>query len=731
MSESSSTAGVPFPADERAGLSLTRTLLSVAFAVVGVWYLSWRPSVFNPEALLLSWVVYAAELSGFVGLVLYAVVCGRLRQRTAPPPAAIASATVFVKTVSESIDIVRRTAMAAQRMQRVGEVWLLDEGDRLEMQVLAQELGCRYLAPLGRACSGTESLNLALHQTSADFIAVFEAHDVPARNFLQETLGFFADARVAVVQTAQDFYNLDSYLHRRDRRGVLVWNEQMLAARVIQPGRDRLEAALFSGSCAVLRRTALMAIGGFAPGSVAEDMRTTLRLHKGGWKSVYYARSLAFGLAPTGASAFLSQRLRRGQAAMRAWRQEGILATRGLSLGQRFAYLASVLEYLGGWQRLIVFLAPAVVLATGRMPVTALDREFMVRFVPYLALACCVSRELARGHGRMLLTAQYDLMRFAVFMAATGGAISRRFLPQARPRPMAETGALSGLLWPQYAVLGLNLVAVPMGLLQYKSERGLPTAGLVTALVAALLIVNVALRAIRHARAAAGDRRREYRFPLPIPLRVRLPAGPSAVALAIDISPRGCRICDTPGMVASVGDELAGELLLPTGPLPVIACVRAVASTGGKGGAEATLDCEFRWGLADERNQLEAFLFGSDLQWQLNGLSERVPTPLERLRSLFSGESASRPRRLAGHTWSPVLYKRVNLQAEPGVGFISGIDAGNGARTLVSLDALPSNVHVYAEEVTAAGPRGVVGRVEATEVLQTHASPLYLYKLTA
>jgi cellulose synthase (UDP-forming) len=731
VSESSSTTGVPFPADERAGLSLTRTLLSVAFAVVGVWYLSWRPSVFNPEAPLLSWVVYGAELFGFVGLVLHAVVCGRLRQRTAQPPPATATAAVFIKTVSESIDIVRRTAMAAQRMQRAGEVWLLDEGDRLEMLVLAQELGCRYLAPLGRAGSGTESLNLALQKTSADFIAVFAAHDVPARNFLQETLGFFSDERVAVVQTAQDFYNLDSYLHRRDRRGALVWNEQMLAARVIQPGRDSLDAALFSGSCAVLRRAALLASGGFAAGTVAEDMRTTLRLHKGGWKSVYYARSLAFGLAPTSADAYLSQRLRWGQGAMQAWRQEGILATRGLSPGQRLAYLSSVLAYLSGWQRLIVFLAPAVVLAAGRMPVTALDREFMVHLVPYLALACYVSRELARGHGRMLLTAQYDLMRFAVFIVATGSVISRRFVPQAEPRPMAQAGALTGLLWPQYAVLALSLVAVPMGLLQYKSERGLPAAGLVTALAAALLIVGVAFLAIRHARTAAGDRRREYRFPLPIPLRVRLPAGPSAVTLAIDISPRGCRICGTLGMAASVGDELEGELLLPTGPLPVIACVRAVASFGGGGSAESTLDCEFRWGLADERNQLEAFLFGSDLQWQLTGLSERVPTPLESLWSMFGTESARRPRGLAGNTWSPVLYKRVNLQAESGVGFISGIDPGNGARTLVSLDALPDNVHVHAEEVTAAGPRGVVGRVEAAEVLQTHAAPLYFYKLTA
>jgi len=44
---------------------------------------------------------------------------------------------------------------------------------------------------------------------------------------------------------------------------------------------------------------------------------------------------------------------------------------------------------------------------------------------------------------------------------------------------------------------------------------------------------------------------------------------------------------------------------------------------------------------------------------------------------------------------------------------------------------LPHNGRLYAEEVTANGPRGVVGRVASEEVLETHAAPIYLYRLTA
>jgi cellulose synthase (UDP-forming) len=177
------------------------------------------------------------------------------------------------------------------------------------------------------------------------------------------------------------------------------------------------------------------------------------------------------------------------------------------------------------------------------------------------------------------------------------------------------------------------------------------------------------------------------------------------------------------------GDELRAELLLPTGPLPVNLAVRTVLVDGEKA-APAALGCEFRWGLSDERNQLEMFLFGSDLQWRLNGFEDRVRTPLERMRDWLGGKSPA-PRRLAGQHWSPVLYRRVNTTQEGGVGFISAAARGSGERTLVSLGELPANGRLYAEEVTPGGPRGVVGRVADGEVLETHAAPIFLYRLTA
>jgi hypothetical protein len=124
------------------------------------------------------------------------------------------------------------------------------------------------------------------------------------------------------------------------------------------------------------------------------------------------------------------------------------------------------------------------------------------------------------------------------------------------------------------------------------------------------------------------------------------------------------------------------------------------------------------------------FLFGSDLQWRLNGFEDRIRTTLERVGDYLRGERPAR-RRLVSQHWSPVLYRRINSELEGGVGFISPAGRDGGSRMLVSLGVLPDNGRLFAEEVTPAGPRGVVGRVAEEQVLETHAAPIYLYKLTA
>jgi cellulose synthase (UDP-forming) len=126
-------------------LSLARRLLAWAFMICALWYLGWRATTLNPEAYLFSWVLYGAELFGFVCAMLHLFMSWRLTVRNPPAVPVGMSVDVFIHTINESQAIVRRTLQAARHMDYPHETWLLDDGNRPEMAGLAAELGCRYL----------------------------------------------------------------------------------------------------------------------------------------------------------------------------------------------------------------------------------------------------------------------------------------------------------------------------------------------------------------------------------------------------------------------------------------------------------------------------------------------------------------------------------------------------------------------------------------------------------
>jgi len=697
-----------------------------AFVAAAVWYLTWRINSFNPDALVFSVLMYAAEIFGFTCALLSVFVCWNPSQRIAPPVLTGAKVAVFVPTINESVDIVRRTLLSAQRVQYATEIWLLDDGNRPAMRALATELDCHYLARTNNTHAKAGNLNNALAHTSADFIAIFDADHAPAPTFLRETLGYFSDERVAFVQTPQDFYNLDSFQHRHGDGDPRVWSEQTLFYRVIQAGKDRWNAAFFCGSCAVVRRKAIDEIGGFATGTVTEDIHTSIRLHKRGWRSVYHGHSLAFGLAPATAIPFLRQRLRWGQGAMQVWRQEGVLFVRGLTLAQRLSYLGTILAYFEGWQRALFYLAPVIVLTTGMMPIAEINSAFLIRFVPYYVLTFWAFEEVSRGYGRSVLVEQYNMLRFAAFITATFGIFMRRLRFVVTPKNMGEADATRRILWPQYVVLVLNTVAIPVGIVLYAGGGYLPTGALVANVIWAAITLVMAVLAIRFSLRLASFRRREYRFPLPVPLNVVTSRG-ITVGLATDISPQGFRLQGMPVAGARIGDTVRGELLLPSGALPVSAVIRDHVKPAS--GTPDAVGCEFCWDSASKRNQLEMFLFGSDLQWRLNGLTDRVKTPIERLVAAFSSHrGVPLPR---GQRWSPLVYRSREGVTADGVGFISAVDPASNSRTLVSLGALPRDTQFDAEEVTLQGAIGVTGNVADEQVLDSAASPIYLYKLNA
>ncbi len=663
----------------------TQKVLVAVFLIVAAHYLSWRAGTLNPAAPVFSGLLYGVEWALFLGLLTRAAVAWHLTVRLPPTPLPGLDVDVFVVAGSEPTEVVRRALLAVRNMDYPHTAWLLDDGDRPELARLAVEFGVHYLARETPDQGKAGCLNNALRQASGEFVAVFNADHAPKRGFLSETLGFLRDSATAFVQTPQDFYNLDSYQHR-DTGGGPVWTERSLFFRVGQRGRDRWNCAQYCGSCAVLRRSALDAIGGFQSSASSGDLETSIALHQAGFRSVYSPEPLAFGVAPEAARSFLSQRVRAGQEAMLALRRHRLFLTGRLTAAQRLCYLEATLGYFDGWLRAVLYLAPVWMLMTGSLPISAGMGEFLPIFLPYLALAVLVSAELGRGYGSALLSQHYRMARFAAFIWASLTLVWRGLAT--RPLPLDDTGVgdqpgsnLDGnsdagveslTMAPQAAISFINLFAVLFAMLAWPALGHLPGPALAAAAVWACGNALLAFAVVRFSLTRVGWRRQDYRFPIALPARARVGANEPSLLTVKDISSSGCRLAGHCPRSVAVGDGVIGTLELPDGPLRFRARVVALiperderaSHRSGERNTERSSDGRRGTGRASHspmlgvcfegidrgfRDRLDLYLYGSDLQWQLRGLSERGRTPTE---TLFRENIDLDERRQALSSWT-------------------------------------------------------------------------------
>lgn len=671
-------------------LEPARKLLVLAFVLAAGWYITWRAGTLNPQAPIFSALLFGVEVFGLVTTALHVFMCWRLTDRVAPPPAPDVTVDVFVPTYNESVDIVRKTLLAAIGMDHPHRTWLLDDGRREEMRELALSLGCEYLTRPNNEHAKAGNLNHALPHSRGEIIAIFDADHAPRQDFLTRTLGYFQDPKVAFVQTPQDFYNLDSYQHRwgSGKRRV-VWTEQSLFFKVIQRGKDWWNAAFFCGSCALIRRKPLEEIGGFATGTVTEDLHTSLRIHARGHKSVYHAEPLAFGVAPESITPFLSQRLRWGQGAMHVWRKEGILTLKGLTLAQRLNYLGSVLTYFDGWLKGVMYVAPAVVLLTGLMPIGATATDFLLHFVPYMLLSLWMFEELARGYGRTWMMEQYNMARFATFALATLAWVLPPKTFKVTSKGMQHGEKLWQQTWPQIGVLALNTAAVVIGAALQWFNPLLPADAALASSFWAALNVAIALGVMRFSMTMQRNRRQQYRFPVSLPARLKM-QGQSFIGTVDDLSDNGLRYYGKLPAGTQRGNALRCDLKLPSGEVSFPGEVRTLVAD-----RQATsADDVRRIGIAiqpapEMLHRIEQFLYGSDVQWVLNGYTDRVHTPMSMLLpGLIDGPVASPfgdvrwsgcSARLAGG--GPVKWMLVSTA--------SGAPGASGDEFVVSHDVLP------------------------------------------
>lgn len=706
-----------------------RRLLVVTFFLVAAWYLLWRLGSFNREAMFFSVSLYVAEVYGLIGSALHVFMVSRLTRRAPLPVIKGKTVDVFIPTINESVDLMRKTIIASKNMDYDHVTWVLDDGNRPEMKALAEQYGVRYLARGTNEHAKAGNLNYAFEHSDGDFIAIFDADHCPHRNFITNTIGYFADENVAFVQTPQDFYNLDSYQHRQGKGNKRVWTEQSLFFRVILRGKDYWNAAFFCGSCAIVSRAALNSIGGFATGTLTEDLHTSIRLHKKGYRSIYMQQSMAYGLAPSNIAPFLSQRVRWGQGAMQVWKMEGILTAKGLTFPQRLNYLASVLTYFDGWQKGLFYLSPAIVLFTGVMPIDAINSEFLLHFIPFYLLSYLVFEEVGRGYGKMFYIEQYNFARFFAFAWATLAWFGTKNNFKVTDKSLSQNEVNKRILLPQLLIISVNVFAIPLACVLYYLYGYLPIEGVVANVIWALINSGIAFSLLRFTKNVSRFKRSDYRFPINLPAEVTI--GDVTTYVTVDnISSSGCKFYGAFPERMEMGNNISGKIILPSGNMNFHGIVAAKLMSPPSDKDERYIKgigCHFDWGKEDNLDELDLFLHGSDLQWTLHHLTEQELTPFEWLIKKFKKQEII--KQVRADFWGAVRYHYADQsEDESSLGLIAHDVYTHGTIVISFLPLKEAELLAFKTYSRMPQPE-LIKLAELVETLESPSANLYVYKL--
>src|SRR5690625_1526596 len=386
-------------------------LLIVLSLTVTTRYIWWRYTATlnwnSQKDIIFVLILLAAESYSWLVLLMgYIQTIWPLKRPIAPLPADTDQwpvVDILIPTYNEDLSVVKPTVYAALGIdwpKHKLQIHLLDDGRRPAFEAFAQEVGINYHTRADNRHAKAGNLNAALKNINGDLVAIFDCDHIPSRSFLQLTVGWFLrDKKLALLQTPHHFFSPDPFERNLGMFGKQP-NENTLFYGLIQDGNDLWNGAFFCGSCAVLRRSSLDAIGGFAQETVTEDAHTALRLHRQGFNSAYLRIPMAAGLATESLSAHIGQRIRWARGMVQIFRLDNPLFGKGLSVFQRLCYANAMLHFLAGVPRLIYLTAPLAFLILHSYIIYAPVVLILLYVIPHMVHASLTNSFTQGGYRR-------------------------------------------------------------------------------------------------------------------------------------------------------------------------------------------------------------------------------------------------------------------------------------------------------------------------------------------
>jgi cellulose synthase/poly-beta-1,6-N-acetylglucosamine synthase-like glycosyltransferase len=189
--------------------------------------------------------------------------------------------------------------------------------ERAVMRNAADGVDITYLHRADRTGFKAGALEAGMRVAKGEFIAIFDADFIPSPDFLERTVPYFGDPRIAMVQARWGHINQDYSLLTKIQ-SILLDAHFVLE----HGGRNRAGCFFnFNGTAGIWRRTAIGDAGGWQHDTLTEDLDLSYRAQLRGWKFVFLPDLVAPAEVPVEMNSFKSQQHRWAKGSIQTCRK--------------------------------------------------------------------------------------------------------------------------------------------------------------------------------------------------------------------------------------------------------------------------------------------------------------------------------------------------------------------------------------------------------------------------
>ena len=150
------------------------------------------------------------------------------------------------------------------------------------------------------------ALDNAMHQARGEFLLIYDADFIADKNILKNTIEFFSDPKVGMVQVRWGHINRN-YSLLTQVQAIMLDGHFVLEHTV----RNRSERFFnFNGTAGIWRQSTIKDSGGWQHDTLTEDLDLSYRAQAKGWRFVYLPDLVADAELPVDMNAFKSQQHR-------------------------------------------------------------------------------------------------------------------------------------------------------------------------------------------------------------------------------------------------------------------------------------------------------------------------------------------------------------------------------------------------------------------------------------